>query len=245
MDKGIIIEIRAGTGGEEATLFAADLFRMYSKFAEKEKWPTTLISSNTNESNGYREVIFEIKGDGSFEKLKNEAGVHRVQRIPTTEKSGRIHTSTASVAILPTANETEIKINPQDLRIDSLRASGPGGQNVNKRESAIRIIHIPSNLMVTCQEERTQQQNKERAMKVLRARLFDQKRNKEMAQRGAERKEQIGSAMRSEKIRTYNFPQNRITDHRIKKSWHNLDKIIEGDLEPIIKAFSKLNRKDK
>lgn len=243
MIKDILIEIRAGAGGEEASLFAATLFRMYSRFAEKQNWSTTLISSNQTGLGGYKEVIFEIKGDDVFEKFKHEGGVHRVQRIPTTEKSGRVHTSTVSVAIMPIATETEIKVNPQDLRIDVLRASGPGGQHVNKRESAVRIVHIPTGLMVTCQEERTQQQNKEKAMKVLRARLLDKKRQEEMSLRGDARREQIGTADRSEKIRTYNFPQNRITDHRINKSWHQLEKIIDGDLEPIIKAFNKKHEK--
>ena len=242
MAKGVIIEIRAGAGGEEASLFAADLFRMYSRFSEKQNWSTTLINSNQTDADGYREVVFEIKGEGAFDKLKYEAGVHRVQRIPMTEKSGRVHTSTASVAILETVNETEIKVNPQDLRIDVLRASGPGGQYVNKRESAVRITHLPTGLTVICQEERTQQQNKERALKVLRAKLMAKKRADQMAQRGAERRDQIGTAMRAEKIRTYNFPQNRITDHRIKKSWHNLEKIMDGDLSPIIKAFNKLKK---
>jgi len=245
MAKGVIIEIRAGAGGEEASLFAADLFRMYSRFSEKQNWSTTLINSNQTDADGYREVVFEIKGEGAFDKLKYEAGVHRVQRIPMTEKSGRVHTSTASVAILETVNETEIKVNPQDLRIDVLRASGPGGQYVNKRESAVRITHLPTGLTVICQEERTQQQNKERALKVLRAKLMAKERADQMAQRGAERRDQIGTAMRAEKIRTYNFPQNRITDHRIKKSWHNLEKIMDGDLSPIIKAFNKLKNKKK
>lgn len=243
MSKGIIIEIRAGAGGEEAALFASDLFRMYSRFAEKKGWKTNLIEKHVKESGGYREIIFEIKGDDIYDKLKQEAGVHRVQRIPVTEKSGRIHTSTASVAIMPEATETEIKINPQDIRIDVLRASGPGGQHVNKTESAVRIIHKPTNIMVTCQEGRSQQHNKEIAMDVLRARILAKEQEKNAAQRSAERHEQIGSAMRAEKIRTYNFPQNRITDHRIKKSWHNLEKIIEGDLKPIIKAFQKIKNK--
>jgi peptide chain release factor 1 len=243
MPKAIIIEIRAGAGGDEAALFAADLFRMYSRFAEKQGWSTTLIDSNQTGLSGYKEVIFEIKGEDTYEKLRHEGGVHRVQRIPTTEKAGRVHTSTASVAILPEASEAEIKINPQDLRIDVLRASGPGGQHVNKRESAVRITHLPTGLTVSCQEERTQQQNKEKAMKVLRARLLAKKRAQELAQRGNKRREQIGSADRSEKIRTYNYPQNRITDHRIKKSWHNLDRIIDGDLKPIIKAFKKIQKK--
>ncbi len=243
MSEGVIIEIRAGAGGEEAALFASDLFRMYSRFVEKQGWKTNLIEKHVKESGGCREIIFEIKGDDVYNKLKQEAGVHRVQRIPTTEKSGRIHTSTASVAVLPEATETELKINPQDLRVDVLRASGPGGQHVNKTESAVRVVHIPTGVMVTCQEGRAQQHNKEIAMNVLRARLLAKKKAEEMAQRSTERHEQIGSAMRAEKIRTYNFPQNRVTDHRINKSWHNLEKIIEGDLKPIIKAFQKFNKK--
>ena len=244
MNEGIIIEIRAGAGGEEAALFTADLFRMYSRFAEKQNWSTTLIESRSTGLGGYREVIFEIKGATDvYSQLKYEGGVHRVQRIPTTEKSGRVHTSTASVAVLPEASETEIKINPQDLRIDVLRASGPGGQNVNKIESAVRITHLPTGLVVNCQEGRSQQHNKEKALTVLRARLLAKKQAEEMSQRGAERREQIGTAMRAEKIRTYNFPQNRLTDHRLKKSWHKLDKIIDGDLKPIIKAFGKLQKK--
>ncbi len=241
MNKGIIIEIRAGAGGEEAALFTADLFRMYSRFAEKQNWSTSLIESHPTGLGGYREVIFEVKGANVYSQLKYEGGVHRVQRIPTTEKSGRVHTSTASVAILPEDSETEIKINPQDLRIDVLRASGPGGQNVNKIESAVRITHLPTGLVVNCQEGRSQQHNKEKALTVLRARLLAKKRAEEMSQRGAERREQIGTAMRAEKIRTYNFPQNRLTDHRLKKSWHKLDKIIDGDLTPIIKAHEKKN----
>ena len=243
MAKGIIIEIRAGAGGDEAALFAADLFRMYSRFAEKKEWKTILININPIGIGGYKEIVFEIKGKDVYEQLKYEGGVHRVQRIPTTEKSGRIHTSTASVAVLPEASETEIKINPKEIRTDTLRASGPGGQYVNRRESAVRLTHIPTGIMVVCQEERTQLQNKERAMKVLRARLLARKRAQELAQRGDERKEQIGTADRSEKIRTYNFPQNRITDHRIKKSWHNLEKIMDGDLKIVIKAFKKSNNK--
>jgi len=239
---GIIMEIRAGTGGEEAALFAANLFRMYSRFAEKQNWSANLIESHPTGLGGYREIVFEIKGTDAYSQLKYESGVHRVQRIPTTEKSGRIHTSTASVAVLPKANETEIKINPQDLRIDVQRASGPGGQNVNKIESAVRITHLPTGLVVSCQEGRSQQHNKEKAMTVLRARLLAKKRTEEIAQRGAERREQIGAAMRAEKTRTYNFPQNRVTDHRLNKSWHKLDKIIDGDLKPIIKAFGKINK---
>lgn len=236
------MEIRAGAGGDEAALFAADLFRMYSRFAEKQSWKISSIDSNQTGIGGYKEVVFEIKGEEVYNKLKQESGVHRVQRIPNTEKSGRIHTSTASVAVLLIAAETELKISPSDIRVDVFRASGKGGQHVNKTESAVRITHLPTGLVASCQKERNQQQNKEKAMKVLRARLLAKKQEEEMAKRGAERREQIGSAMRAEKIRTYNYPQNRITDHRINKSWHQLDKIIGGDLRPIIKSFSKIKK---
>ncbi|NQV00918.1 MAG: PCRF domain-containing protein [Parcubacteria group bacterium] len=241
MNKGVIIEIRAGAGGDEAALFAANLFRMYSRFAEKQGWSKSLINSHATGLNGYKEIVFEIKGEEVYEKLKYEAGVHRVQRIPTTEKSGRVHTSTVSVAIMHQATETEIHINPNDIRTDVLRSSGPGGQNVNKIESAVRITHLPTGLVVSCQDGRSQQHNKEQAMQVLRSRLLAKKRAEELSERGDERREQIGTADRSEKIRTYNFPQNRITDHRIKKSWHNLDKIIDGDLNQIIKNYDKKN----
>lgn len=236
----VIIEIRSGAGGDEAALFAADLFRMYSRFAEKQGWKTGLIESHPTEQGGFREIIFEIKGENVYNMLKQESGVHRVQRIPTTEKSGRVHTSTASVAVLPSASEVEVKINPQDLRIDVYRSSGKGGQHVNKTESAVRITHLPTNTVVTCQTERNQLQNKEKAMKVLRSRLLAKKQEEEMSKLSVERKGQIGTAMRAEKIRTYNYPQNRITDHRVNKSWHNLEKIIDGDLKPIIKTFQKL-----
>ena len=243
MDKGVIIEIRAGAGGEEAALFAADLFNMYSNFAEKQEWTTKLLQSSKTELGGYKEIVFEIKGTDAYQKLKNEAGVHRVQRIPSTEKSGRIHTSTVSVAILLEAQETELHINPQDLRVDVLRSSGPGGQNVNKIESAVRITHLPTGIVVNCQDGRSQQHNKEQAMQVLKSRLLAKKKSEESGQRDNERRGQIGTADRSEKIRTYNFPQNRITDHRIKKSWHNLDRIIEGDLKKVIKTFQEKSKK--
>jgi len=235
----LIIEIRAGAGGEEAALFAADLFRMYTRYAQKKGWKTTLLSAHPSDLGGFKEVIFEVKGEGVFDCLKYESGVHRVQRIPQTEKSGRIHTSTASVAVLPQPTEIEIKINPQDLKIDVQRASGPGGQFVNRRESAVRITHLPTGLVVYCQEERTQQQNRERAMKILRARLFEMKQKEEMEKLSQERREQIGRAMRAEKIRTYNFPQNRVTDHRVGKSWHILEDILDGKLDPIIKTLQK------
>lgn len=243
MPKSVIIEIRAGTGGEEAALFAADLFRLYTKAAEKQNWSSALIDRHATELGGYREIVFEISGSDVYEKLRHEGGVHRVQRIPSTEKSGRVHTSTVSVAVLPEAPATELHVNAGDIRVDTLRASGPGGQYVNRRESAVRLTHLPSGLMVTCQEERTQLANKERAMKVLRARLYAIQRAKEVGERESERREQIGSAKRAEKIRTYNYPQNRITDHRLNKSWHQLDKIMNGDLKPVFKTFAKLKKK--
>ena len=237
--EGIIIEIRAGAGGEEAALFAADLFRMYTRFAEKQGWKVSLIDAHKTELSGFKEVIFEIRGENCYKYLKQESGVHRVQRVPITEKSGRIHTSTATVAVLPQPSEIEIKINPSELKIEVMRASGAGGQYVNRRESAVRITHIPTGISAYSQEQRTQQQNREIALKVLKARLWEKKRNEELQKLSQERREQIGSGMRAEKIRTYNFPQNRVTDHRLGKSWYNLEKIINGDLTPIVKAFEK------
>jgi peptide chain release factor 1 len=237
--KSIIVEIRAGTGGEEAALFAADLFRMYSKFAEKNNWLIEILSANRTEIGGFKEIIFKVSGENVFKKLKNEAGVHRVQRVPITEKSGRIHTSTASVAVLPEATENEIEIKPEDLKIETFRASGHGGQNVQKVETAVRITHLPTGLVVSCQEERSQARNKEKALKVLRSRLLlmeKEKREKEISQK---RKEQIKRAERADKIRTYNFPQNRVTDHRLNKSWYNLSEIMDGKLDEIVEAFEK------
>lgn len=226
----IIIEIRAGAGGDEAALFAADLFRMYSKFAEKQGWKIKVLDDN----------IIQISGPDAYNLLKQEGGVHRVQRIPKTEKSGRIHTSTASVAVLPYVEPKEFEIKPSDLKIDTFRSSGPGGQYVNKTESAIRITHIPSGFVVASQRERSQASNREIAMNLLRSRLFAFLVQKDIQKLGQERNAQIGTADRSEKIRTYNFPQDRITDHRIKKDWHNIDRILDGDLWPIIKRFQKI-----
>ena len=225
----IIIEIRAGAGGDEATIFATDLYRMYARFAEKQSWKIRNLDDN----------IIQISGPEAYNLLKQEGGVHRVQRIPKTEKNGRIHTSTASVAILPYVEPKEFEIKPSDLKIDTFRSSGPGGQYVNKTESAIRITHIPSGFVVASQRERSQAANKEMAMNLLRSRLFAFMAEKEMQKLGQERNIQIGTADRSEKIRTYNFPQDRITDHRIKKDWHNIDRILDGDLWPIIKKFQK------
>lgn len=238
-EKNVIVEIRAGTGGDEAALFAFDLQRMYSRYAEKNGWQQEILSSNRTGLNGLKEIIFRLAGKNVWQHLKNEAGVHRVQRVPLTEKSGRVHTSTASVAILPEATETELKINPGDLKIDTYRASGHGGQNVQKIESAIRITHLPTNLVVSCQEERSQSRNKEKALRVLRTRLLIVEKERKAKELGQARKEQIKKAERADKIRTYNFPQNRITDHRINKSWHNITQTMDGDLNKIIESFNE------
>jgi len=238
-ERDVIMEIRAGTGGEEAALFAADLFRMYSRFAEKRNWKVDLFSANRTGIGGFKEVIFKVSGENVWQNLKNEAGVHRVQRIPITEKSGRIHTSTASVAVLPEATETDIKIRPEDLKIETFRASGHGGQNVQKVETAVRITYLPTGLVISCQEERSQSRNKEKALKILRSRLLAVEKERKEKELSQKRKEQIKKAERADKIRTYNFPQSRVTDHRLNKSWHNLSEIMDGNLDEIIKAFEK------
>lgn len=240
--KGIIVEIRAGAGGDEAGVFAADLFRMYSRYAQSKTWNFFVLDSNKTSVGGYKEIIFEINGIDAYEELKQESGVHRVQRVPKTEKNGRIHTSTATVAILPKVEATEIKINPQDLQIEAVRSSGPGGQNVNKRSTAVRIVYLPTNIVVFSQTERSQAQNKEIAMEILRAKIHEHSRNQQMSQLSDERRQQIGTADRSEKIRTYNYPQNRITDHRIGKSWHDLESIMEGKMDAVVKAFKKIQQ---
>lgn len=237
-EKDAIVEIRAGTGGEEASLFAADLFRMYVKYAEKKNWKVNVISSNSTGLGGYKEIIFEVKGKGAYGKLKYESGIHRVQRIPITESGGRIHTSAATVAVLKEVEEIDIKINPQDLRIETFRASGAGGQYVNKTSSAVRITHLPTGIVVSCQDERSQHQNKERAMKLLRAKLFKMEEEKQMQKISQERRSQIKSGDRSEKIRTYNFPQNRVTDHRIGLTLYRLDEILDGDLDELIEKLA-------
>ena len=239
-----ILEIRAGAGGNEAALFAFDLFKMYQAYAAKRGWKFFIINESKNDLGGYKEAIAEIQGISVYNILKYESGVHRIQRIPTTEKSGRIHTSTSSVAILPVAEETEIEIKDSDLEISFSRAGGPGGQNVNKVETAVRILHKPTGFVVQSREERSQLKNRERAMKVLRAKILDEKLRREEEILRKERKEQIGTADRSEKIRTYNFLQDRVTDHRTKQSWHNINNILAGNLDPVIEAFNYLRTKD-
>ncbi len=235
----IIMEIRAGVGGEEAALFANDLFRMYSRYAQDHGFKTQTLDYQQTDIRGLKQVIFEISGENVYEQLKNEAGVHRVQRIPKTEKSGRVHTSTATVAVLPKPDKTQIDIKPQEIKFEVCKASGPGGQYVNKRMTAVRMVHLPTGLVVTSQSERSLQQNKENALAILSARLLEQKQKEVEKELGGARRAQIGTASREEKIRTYNFPQDRVTDHRINKSWHDLESIMNGKIDKILSALAK------
>ena len=237
-DKDVIVEIRAGAGGEEASLFAADLFRMYSRYAQAKGWQVEIIDSNQSEIGGFKEVIFEVKGKGAFSRLKYERGCHRVQRVPITEASGRIHTSTATVAVLPEAEEIELDIKPDDIKMEFFHSRGAGGQNVNKVTTAVRVTHLPTGVVATCQDERSQIRNRMKAMAVLRARLFDLEQQRQSESIDRERRTQVGSGERAEKIRTYNFPQNRLTDHRVNLSFHNLSQILDGELDEVIEALT-------
>jgi peptide chain release factor 1 len=237
--KSLIMEIRAGAGGNEASLFAEDLGKMYKTYCESQNWSFKVTDYTRNEGGGFKTLIIQIKGSGAYDSLRHESGVHRVQRVPTTEKAGRIHTSTASVAVLPVVKPEEIRIDPHDLDISFFRSSGPGGQNVNKVETAVRIIHKPTGVTVSSQHERSQARNRERAMTLLRAELFERQEKEKQQEVGSTRREQIGEAERAEKIRTYNYPQNQVTDHRINKKWKQLDKIINGDLSMVVRATKK------
>ena len=240
--RDVIVEIRAGTGGREATLFASDLFRAYSKYAQVNRWKVDIMDSHNADLGGFNKIVFEVQGQGVYSKLKFEKGVHRVQRIPETETQGRIHTSTATVAVLPKAEEVEVNIKPDDLRIDIYHAGGHGGQNVNKVATAVRIVHLPTNIVVVCQDERSQYKNKTKAMAMLRARVYEVEQRKHSDEISKNRKEQVGSAERSDKIRTYNFPQDRVTDHRISSSFYGMPKILDGNLEEIIGSLLEWER---
>jgi peptide chain release factor 1 len=237
-EKNILLEIRAGTGGDEAGLFAGDLFRMYSKFAEKQGWRMEVLNRHYTGVGGFKEIIALIEGKGVYSRLKYESGVHRVQRVPTTESQGRIHTSTVTVAILPEAEEVDIQIDPNDLRVDIFRSSGPGGQSVNTTDSAVRITHLPTGMVVSCQDEKSQHKNKAKALKILRARLLDKARQEKQTEISEQRRTQVGTGERSERIRTYNFPQGRLTDHRIGLTLYRLDGVLEGDLGEVIEALT-------
>lgn len=246
-EKNIYVEIRGGAGGEESALFAADLYRMYTMYADKRGWQTEVMNKSETELGGYKEIVFRVAGDKVYSRLKFESGVHRVQRVPETESQGRVHTSTTTVAVLPEAEELDFYIDPKDLRIDTFRASGAGGQHINKTSSAIRVTHIPTNTVVECQDERSQYKNKDRAMKILRSKLYEAEQAKQQAAIAAERKSQVGSGDRSDRVRTYNFPQNRVTDHRLTGDVRNFNiaNVINGDLDPIIDALVTADRAEK
>ena len=244
-DKNVIVEIRGGVGGEEAALFAHSLFRMYSMYAERKRYTVEVLSSNETELGGIKEISFEVRGAGAFSRFKFESGTHRVQRVPETESSGRIHTSAATVAVLPEAEEVEVQIDPGDLQIDTYRSGGAGGQHVNKTESAIRITHIPTGLVVECQDERSQHKNRDRAMKILRTKLYEMQQQALNKERASERRSQVGSGDRSERVRTYNYPQGRVTDHRIGLTLHRLDAVLDGDLDEIIDALIAADQAEK
>jgi peptide chain release factor 1 len=241
--RNVIMEIRAGTGGQEAALFAGELFEMYQRYAERRRWKSEVLSSSPSDLRGFKEVVLELRGKGAYSRLKHESGVHRVQRIPVTESGGRIHTSTATVAVLPEAEEVDVHIDPSDLQVDVYRSSGPGGQSVNTTDSAVRVVHKPTGIKVEVQEERSQQQNRAKAMRYLRARLLQIAQDEQQREEAAARKAQVGTGERSEKIRTYNFPQNRVTDHRIKKSIQNLPAVMAGDLDGFIDALTAQERR--
>jgi peptide chain release factor 1 len=243
-ERDVIMEIRAGAGGDEAGLFAADLFRMYQRYAENHRWKTEVLSSNPTGINGFKEVTFAVKGKGAYSRLKHEAGVHRVQRVPVTESSGRIHTSAAAVVVLPEAEEVDVEIDPNDLKIDVYRSSGPGGQSVNTTDSAVRIRHIPTGVEVACQDEKSQLQNKAKALRILRARLLQMKQEEQQQQMSDERRSQVRTADRSERIRTYNFPDSRVTDHRIGFTTHRLAEVLEGDLDELVDRLAQSSRED-
>ena len=244
-DKSVIVEIRAGAGGEEAALFAADLYRMYVRYAERKGWKVELITANETGIGGYKEIVFRVEGRGAYSVLKYESGVHRVQRVPVTEAGGRIHTSTATVAVLPEPDEVDVEVRPEDLRIDTYRSSGAGGQHVNMTDSAVRITHIPTGIVVTCQDERSQIKNRAKAMQLLRAKLYDLELRLQHEEMAMERRGQIGSGDRSERIRTYNFPQSRVTDHRIGLTLHNLEEILDGDLDELIFALATADQMER
>lgn len=244
-EKNVIMEIRAGAGGDEAALFASDLYKMYTKYAENHNWRTEFLSASYTDIGGFKEIIFMIEGQGAYSRLKYESGVHRVQRIPTTESGGRIHTSTVTVAVLPEAEEVDVVINPNDIRIDIFCSSGPGGQSVNTTQSAIRITHLPTGIVVSCQDEKSQHKNKDKALKVLRARLLEKAQDEAAGEIAQERKSQVGTGDRSERIRTYNFPQGRVSDHRIGLTLHKLDSILLGDVEEIITALITADQAEK